>query len=286
MKKLFMVLSLCTLFATACETPLDGSQDNSGNQNEESNEPSTPEPEIYLGKDSITVGSGSSMSTISYSITDPVDGLTIEATADVEWIHSFNYVNTGKIGFSTSANESYEERVGVITVTYGSASATATVTQSAQARPQIVNITAPYLLGHYFGDYANEAFNYYIVLSESNYDANKSFYAGGWKYFLDVYASTHPTDYTKIRIPNGVYTLNTNNDGKAGTFLSYYSIYKEYNSNGTERAEREYKSGKLTVTDELITLDVTFTDGTDNHVVTYSGDYTIIDCRSQSGSNN
>lgn len=281
-----MVLSLCAFIATACETLLEGSQDNSGNQNEESNEPSTPEPEIYLGKDNITVGSGSSMSTISYSITDPVDGLTVKATADVEWIHSFNYVNTGKIGFSTSANESYEERVGIITITYGSASATATVTQSGQVRPEEVAITAPYLLGHYFGDYANEAFNYYIVLSESNYDANKSFYAGGWKYFLDVYASIHPTDYTNIRIPNGVYTLNTNNDGKAGTFLSYYSIYKEYNSNGTKRAEREYKSGKLTVTDELITLDVTFTDGTDNHVVTYSGDYTIIDCRSQSGSNN
>ena len=181
MKRLFMVLSLCAFIATACETPSEGSQDNSGNQNEESNEPSTPEPEIYLGKDNITVGSGSSMSTISYSITDPVDSLTVEATADVEWIHSFNYVNTGKIGFSTSANESYEERVGIITITYGSASATATVTQSGQVRPEEVAITAPYLLGHYFGDYANEAFNYYIVLSESNYDANKSFYAGGCK---------------------------------------------------------------------------------------------------------
>lgn len=286
MKKLFILLAFCSLFAVACETSSEGSQDNSGNQNEESNEPSTTEPELYLGKDNITVGSGSSMSNVSYSIENPVEGLSVVATADVNWIHSFNYMNKGKIGFSTSANESYEERVGVITVTYGSASATATVTQSGQVRPQIVNITAPYLLGHYYGDYANEAFNYYIVLSESDYDVNQSFKAGGWKYFLDVYASTHPTDYTKIRIPNGVYTLNTNNDGKAGTFLSYYSIYKEYNSDGTERDQREYKSGKLTVTDELITLDVTFTDGTDNHIVSYSGDYTILDMRSQSGSNN
>lgn len=286
MKKLFFLLSLCVFAATACETETDIHQDNNDNQNEQPNEPSTSEPELYLGKDNITVGCGSSMSNVSYSIENPVEGLSVVATTNVEWIHSFNYVNKGKVGFSISANESYDERVGVITVTYGEASATLTVTQSGQVRPEEVAITAPYLLGHYFGDYANEAYNYYIVLSESNYDSKNSFYAGGWKYFLDVYSSIHPTDYTNIRIPNGVYTLNTNNDGKAGTFLSYYSIYKEYNSNGTERAEREYKSGTLTVSDDLVKLEVTFTDGTDMHIVSYSGDYTILDMRSQSGSNN
>ena len=286
MKKLFFLLSLCVFAATACETDTDIHQDNNDNQNEQPNEPSTSEPELYLGKDNITVGCGSSMNNVSYSIENPVEGLSVVATTDVEWIHSFNYVNKGKVGFSISANESYDERVGVITVTYGEASATLTVTQSGQVRPEEVAITAPYLLGHYYGDYANEAYNYYIVLSESNYDSQNSFYAGGWKYFLDVYSSIHPTDYTNIRIPNGVYTLNTNNDGKAGTFLSYYSIYKEYNSNGTERAEREYKSGTLTVSDDLVKLEVTFTDGTDMHIVSYSGDYTILDMRSQSGSNN
>ena len=285
MKRLFQLLLLCAFIATACEISTDVNQDNNGNTSEEPNQPSIPEYDIYLGKDNIAVGSGSSMSNVSYSIENPVDGLSVVATADVEWIHSFNYMNKGKVGFSISANESYDERVGVITVTYGEASATLTVTQSGQVRPEEIAITAPYLLGHYFGDYANEAYNYYIVLSESNYDSSNSFYAGGWKYFLDLYLDIHPTDYTNIRIPNGVYTLNTNNDGKAGTFLSYYSIYKEYNSNGTERAEREYKSGKLTVSDDLVKLEVTFTDGTDMHIVSYSGDYTILDMRSATGSN-
>lgn len=279
-----MLLSLCAFITTACETSPDVNQDNNGN--EDTNQPTNSDPEIILGKDTITVGSGSSMCNVSYSIVNPVKDLSVEATANVEWIHSFNYVNKGKINFSTSANESYDKRVGVITVTYGEACATLIVTQSGQVRPEEVAITAPYLLGHYFGDYANEAYNYYIVLSESNYDSNKSFYAGGWKYFLDIYSDIHPTDYTNIRIPNGVYTLNTNNDGKAGTFLSYYSIYKEYNSNGTQRAEREYKSGTLTVTDDVVKLEVTFTDSTDKHIVTYTGDYTIVDYRSMSGSQN
>lgn len=284
MKRLFILLSLCAFIATACETSPDVNQDNNGNTTQEPNQPSTTDPELHLGKDNITVGSGSSMSNVSYSIDNPVEGLSVVATANVEWIHSFNYMNTGKVGFSISANESYDERVGIISVTYGESCATLTVTQSGQVRPEEVAITAPYLLGHYFGDYANEAYNYYIALSESNYDSTNSFYAGGWKYFLDIYSDVHPTDYTNIRIPNGVYTLNTNNDGKAGTFLSYYSIYKEYNSNGMECAQRVYKSGKLTVSDSLIKLEVTFTDGTDMHIVSYSGDYTILDMRT--GSNN
>lgn len=270
MRKLFLLLSLCTLFAVACETP---SEQNSA-------------PEIVILHPEMTVSCGSNMSQITYTVLNQIEGVSTEASANVNWIHSFNYMNKGKIGFSTTANETYDVRVGVITLTYGDVTATVTVTQEGQVRLTETEVTAPYLLGHYYGDYANEAFNYYIVLSESDYDSKNSFYAGGWKYFLDVYASTHPTDYTKIRIPNGVYTLNTNNDGKAGTFLSYYSIYKEYNSNGTERAERKYKSGTLTVSDDLVKLEVTFTDGTDMHVVSYSGYYTILDMRSQSGSNN
>ena len=127
MKRLFLLLSLCALIATACETSTDVNQDNNGNPSEEPNQPSIPEYDIYLGKDNIAVGSGSSMSNVSYSIENPVDGLSVVATADVEWIHSFNYMNKGKVGFSISANESYDERVGVITVTYGEASATLTV---------------------------------------------------------------------------------------------------------------------------------------------------------------
>ena len=279
-----MLLTLCAFIATACEIP----ENNNSNQTEQTEQPDqTATPEIIItSNDKISVGSGNAQGIITYSIENAVEELSIVATSDVEWIHSLNYANSGKIDFAIKANDLYESRVGTITLTYGEATAIVTITQAGMVRPEEIAITAPYLLGHYFGDYANDAYNYYIVLSESNYDANNSFYAGGWKFFLDIYSTVYPTDYSNIRIPNGVYTFNPNNDGKAGTFLESYSLYKEYNASGYEVNERQYASGTLTVTDDLVKLEVTFTDDTNIYVVTYSGDYTILDQRHLSGSQN
>ena len=280
MKKLFMLLSLCVFMAAACEDVTDVS----GTENNDLPIPPASNYELFItSSQDLSVSNNSGMGTISYTIANPVEGLSVVATTDVEWIHSFTYNTPGKIGFTRDASNIYEERVGVITITYGDASDTVTVTQAGKARLNEVAVTAPYILGHYFGGYANDEFNYYLVLSESNYDAENSFYAAGWKYFLDIYADTPPTDYTHIRVPNGVYTFNPNNDGRAGTFLEAYSLYKEFGANKTQIAERQYASGVLTVTDDLVKLEVSFTDGTDMHVVTYSGDYTMLDCRDVSG---
>ena len=75
------------------------------------------------------------------------------------------------------------------------------------------------MLGHYYGDYAGYNYNYYLVFSESDYAANYEFTNAGYKYFLDIYSEERPEDYNNIRVPNGVYTFNINNDGQAGTFL-------------------------------------------------------------------
>ncbi len=281
MKKLFMLLSLCAFIATACETSNDVNQGNNGNKNEENNQPSTPTTKIRLNDESITVGHGSGMKSISYIIENPVDGLTVEATANVEWIHSFSYTDT-KIGFTYNATNLYEERTGVITVTYGESSATLTVTQAAKKEQTVVEVSAPYLLGEYYGDYAGANYNYYIALSSSDYDANKPLYAPGWKYFLDVYASEAPADYTNIRIPNGVYTLTA--EGKiANSLFGNFSIYKEYDNSGLEIDQSAYTEATLTVTDDLVKLEVLLEESNEKHIVTYSGNYTILDKRNMAG---
>ena len=84
-------------------------------------------------------------------------------------------------------------------------------------------------------------------------------------------------------MPNGVYTFNPNNDGKAGTFLESYSLYKKYDISGAQVEERVYSEGTLTVTDDMIKLEVVFADETNLYVVTYNGDYTMMDKRSESG---
>ena len=100
---------------------------------------------------------------------------------------------------------------------------------------------------------------------------------------LDIYSEERPADYNNIRVPNGVYTFNINNDGMAGTFLESFSIYKEYDSTGMEVAEHPYQEGVLTVTDDLVKLEIKFEDEENLYVVTYSGDYTMQDRRSEAG---
>lgn len=267
MKRLFMILTLFAFVATACsESP-------------ETNP--TPTTTISLGKDNISVGSGNGISSISYSINNPVEGLTVEATADVDWIHSFTYTDI-KIGFSINATDLYEERTGVITVTYGEVSDSVTVTQEAKQMPKEIEVTAPFLIGVYYGDYAGANYSYYIAFSSSDYDANNPLYAPGWKYFLDVYASEAPADYTNIRIPNGVYTL-TADGGVANSLFGNFSIYKEYDNSGFEIDERVFEEATLTVTDDMVKLEVVFEESNDKYIVTYSGDYSILDKRSESG---
>ena len=96
-------------------------------------------------------------------------------------------------------------------------------------------------------------------------------------------AEERPEDYNNIRIPNGVYTFNPNNDGKAGTFLESYSLYKEYDINGYQVDEKAFSEGTLTITDDMIKLEVVFDGETDLYILTYEGDYAMMDKRSESG---
>ena len=272
MKKFFALCGIVATLLVACEAV-----DNKTNTPEE-----TPSFTI-TSKTDISINAGSTMGFINYTINTPVEGATIEATADVEWIGSFDYSQMGRIGYKVEANTSYDAREGKVTVSYNGTSVVIALTQAGKVRPEEIAVNVDYALGHYFGDYANINYNYYLVLSTSDYDADGSFYAAGEKFFLDIYAEERPEDYNNIRVPNGVYTFNPNNDGKAGTFLESYSLYKKYDINGTQVEERSYSEGTLTVTDDMIKLEVVFDDEINLYVVTYNGDYTMIDKRSEVG---
>lgn len=268
MKKLFALCGIVATLLVACGPIEDGIEEVQF---------------AVTSKTDVSIGSGNTMGIISYTIYNPVEGATVEASSSVEWIGSFDFSQMGKIGYKVEANPTYDERNGVITVTFNNYSVEVNLKQAGKVRPEEKKIEAPYLLGHYYGDYAGYNYNYYLVFSESDYDANDEFTNEGYKFFLDIYSEERPADYNNIRVPNGVYTFNINNDGKAGTFLQSFSIYKEYDSTGMEVAEHPYQEGVLTVTDDLIKLEVKFEDEENLYVVTYSGDYTMLDRRSAAG---
>ncbi len=268
-----MLFALCALVVTACEPITSGGDDHT-----------TSAALTITSNREISVSSGSVMGIITYTLDNPVMGASVEVTSDKEWVHSFDYSQMGKIGYKVDANQTYDERHANITVSYdGKEVAILTLKQAGKKRPEEVNIEAPYLLGHYYGDYAGYNYNYYLVFSESDYAANDEFNSEGYKYFLDIYSEECPADYNNIRVPNGVYTFNVNNDGQAGTFLESFSIYKEYDNSGMEIAEHPYSEGVLTVTDDLVKLEIKFEDEENLYVVTYDGDYAMMDKRSAAG---
>ena len=269
MKKVLFILGIIATILTACEKD--------ENVADESLLKVTSNTEI-------SVGYGNAQGIITYELINPVVGETVKAMANVEWINSFDYSIMGKIGYKVDANDSYEGRAGVITIYYGGQSTDITLTQSAKPRPEEVNIEVPYLLGHYYGDYAGLNYNYYLVFSESNYDSKDAFFNAGYKYFIDIYSSERPEDYSNIRVPNGVYTFNPDNDGRAGTFLESFSLYKEYDLSGAQIGEESYEEGTLTVTDDLVKLEVRFVNENKLRVLTYDGEYTLLDRRSEAGS--
>ncbi|MBR5852759.1 MAG: BACON domain-containing protein [Alistipes sp.] len=277
-KRFFAFFATIAILLTACEP---ANTDPTGG-----NEPGNTTPSLTITSASeVNVGYGNAVSVIVYTLNNPTEEYKVEAAADVEWINSFDHSKMGNIKFTVDENSSYDARQGIITVSYADVDYTVTVNQEGTPRPEEHNIEAPFLLGHYYGDYAGNNYNYYVCLSESDYDANTSFYDAGFKFFLDVYSDQRPADYDHIKIPNGVYTFNINNDGTAGTFLECASLYKEYDSTGFEINQRLYLDGTLTVTDDEVKFEVTFEDPEDTsiYVVTFSGDYSMVDYRYMSG---
>lgn len=75
---------------------------------------------------------------IAYSVTNPVDGVSLQATTDANWISNIN-VASDKVTFSTTANEGNADRTGNITLSYtGAQDKVVTVTQGHLAADHVV----------------------------------------------------------------------------------------------------------------------------------------------------
>jgi len=78
---------------------------------------------------SISVGQEGDIATITYNVQNPVEGVSVTAEADVDWINSFDYTTSGEVSFIVDANND-ASRTGVVTLSYeGAESKTVTVQQ-------------------------------------------------------------------------------------------------------------------------------------------------------------
>ena len=99
--------------------------------------------EPVINADDITLTYDATSGEIEYTITNPVEGTTLNATCDAEWVSNI-VVGESSITFNVTENEGEEDRTATITLTYtGAENKTVTVTQ-----------------GHFVVDYATLPFSW------------------------------------------------------------------------------------------------------------------------------
>ena len=96
----------------------------------ETQQPGTPAPKLSVDIEGIiTMEAKGGEVTINYTITDPVEGLELEATTQQDWIGN---INVGEaVTLFVDVNNSVEQRVGMVTLAYGEESITLAIQQAA-----------------------------------------------------------------------------------------------------------------------------------------------------------
>lgn len=270
MKNILSILAALALLFTACEP----SSETPGAENQQ----------IKLtSNETIKVGSGSAMAFLTYEILESVEGASVNATADVNWIVSFDYKQQGKINFTVEKNPNGEPREGVITVTYDKSKFEVKVMQSLSEQPTNKVINMPILQGKYYG-YMQGLYNYYLAFSDLGMDSNNMFNTpNAHFYFVDLYLDVEPSDMENITVPVGVYDFDPNNQPIGDTFKQQWSWYQINDESGVNTAQIRYEDGLLTIEEGKVTLNVTLEVDyrIENHTIIYEGDYYLLDCRNE-----
>lgn len=265
MKKLLSIMALFALVFTACE-PMGEDAKKSA---------------IKLTTDAeVNISSGSAMGFLKYELIAPVEGATVEATADVEWIGNFGYKEMGKITYTVGQNPDEGPRTGIITVTYDSSLFQVTINQAGNPAPTNKTITDFKLQGKYYGIQSG-MYNYYLIFSDLGLDSGNMYSVpNAHYYFVDLFLLEAPADLNNVTIPVGTYEFDKSNSGFAGTFTDTYSWYQINDAYGSASSENQisYESGKLIVEEGKVTLEVTLFIGDvkEKHTVVYEGDYSFI----------
>ena len=95
-------------------------------------------PIIRAEPTSINAPAAGDVCTINYSIDFPVDGKSISATSDQDWVHSFNYSTTGEISFVVDANTG-DARTATVSLSYeGAENVLITVSQNSASTGSVL----------------------------------------------------------------------------------------------------------------------------------------------------
>lgn len=274
MKKILSFFAIAAMLFTACEKPVD-----------ENTSESTEQIKL-ISENEVKVGSGSAMGLIQYEILEMIEGAEVKAEADVNWISNFDLRNQGKIQFTVEKNPDGEPREGNIIITYDKSTLNVKIIQALSETPTNKEIKSPLLQGKYYGSYSGSSglHNYYFAFTDLGMDASNMFDTpNAYYYFVDLYLDVEPNDMSHIQVPVGVYEFDVNNTSAANLFKEQFSWYQINDESGIPASQTHYESGKLTVEENKVTLEITMTIDNiqETHKVVYEGDYSLLDCRNE-----
>lgn len=194
-----------------------------------------PDPVLELGSLDPVSYEGGEMS-LTYTLTDPVEGGTIEAHSDENWITGFSYED-GVINFNVLESDVEEDRQATITVTYsyegGSISAEAVLTQTAAP-----HYDYKYVLTEFYGFYLGTMDGYYqghaftLSFSDMPFDNWGMEAPGSVIYSFEMY-SEEPTDPDNPLPVAGTYTIGESYASAPMTFSPDYSRASQTDENYT-----------------------------------------------------
>ena len=103
-----------------------------GGSSEGGDTPETPAPVLAVtSATTIEVAAAGDVPTITYSITNPVEGKSVTASANQTWVNEFDYTVAGEVSFLVDANTG-AAREATVTLSYeGAESQTVTISQAA-----------------------------------------------------------------------------------------------------------------------------------------------------------
>lgn len=258
MRKILLVLAAVVVFV-ACDK-----------QNDTPNpHPSFEDVVLELtSEDSVWFESEGGAGEITYTLENEVKGVTPTATSSVTWITISDIAETVK--YAVAANDSEQERRGVITVEYGDKSFSVSVMQRAQITADVTfaakSLDGSYYLGMVEG---GNCYNYNLVISQRGLNQSGLLYDDESYYLFDLYAAT-AAENGVATIPAGEYTLGI--EKRAGVINAGYSKLVQTTAEGTTALR--YSEVRFIVGDNYIEAYITLEDGK-QHYLHYEGDLAI-----------
>ncbi len=212
--------------------------------------------------------------TIEYTIenSNPVDYVFVKS--DASWIYSMDTQTEGKVVLGVATNTTGKSRETVVTVGYGSSTATTTLRQAGDGE---ILFEAPILSGEYLGDALTPGVgNYWFFLTDRGFDSESHSLPNTTYYRIDAYGPVS-TDVEYIKIPKGTYTYDPEDTYAEWTFTAEYSGFWVTDEDARRGDISPFEEGTLVVEEGKVTLTVKI-DG-ETHTVVYSGNATLTDSR-------